>query len=97
MTQFANFGALALATTGQHERWPDYAVSQHNWHLGYMRNFQTYMNVKQFPVSPSPSVSALYGAALTHCLFFYRLFKQGWRSTFQPNQQPMMIAKDNIT
>ena len=70
LTQFANFGALALATTGQHERWPDYAVSVHNWHLLNMRNFQFYMNVKNSQVLPSP-FSQLYMMRLWQFVCFF--------------------------
>ena len=111
LTQFANFGALALATTGQHERWPDYAVSVHNWHLEYAK-FSILHECKKFSNFTFTLLPVLYGEALTHCLFFHRLFKQGRRSTFQPNQHGVsqihekvndklyvqsMIAKDNIT
>ena len=70
MTQFANFGALALATTGQHERWPDYAVSVHNWHLLNMRYFPFYMNVKKFSSFTFTLGSAFYGEAPTNYVFF---------------------------
>ena len=76
LTQFANFGALALATTGQHERWPDYAVSVHNWHLLNMRYFPFYMNVKKFSSFTFTLGSAFYGEAPTNYVFFCQLLIQ---------------------
>ena len=69
MTQFANFGALALATTGQHERWPDYAVSVHNWHLEYAK-FSILHECQKFSSFTFTLLPALYGEALTICVFF---------------------------
>ena len=64
MTQFANFGALALATTGQHERWPDYAVGVHNWHLEYAK-FSILHECQKFSSFTFTLLPALYGEALT--------------------------------
>ena len=61
MTQFANFGALALATTGQHERWPDYAVSMHNWPLEYAKFSILHECQKLFLMFAEESVSPKRG------------------------------------
>ena len=92
LTQFANFGALALATTGQHERWPDYAVGVHNWHLEYAK-FSILHECQKFSSFTFTLLPALYGEALTICVFFLSTayIKQWQQSTFQPHQHPMIM------
>ena len=95
MTQFANFGALALATTGQHERWPDYAVSVHNWHLLNMRYFPFYMNVKKFSSFTFTLGSAFYGAAPTNYVFFFVSYLFNAVTAF--NFPAPSVSNDNVT
>ena len=96
LTQFANFGALALATTGQHERWPDYAVSVHNWHLEFAKFSSLHECQKNSSFTFTFCFCFLWWGSDTLSVF-YRLFKQWRRSTLQPNQHPAMMVWPRFT